>query len=145
MNHLPLQGSFLSKRARGTTLIEVMFGLVLSSMLLALTGSLWFFGSHSLVAVSDYTDLDARSRSALDLMSQELRHASQVTGFQNNATIKWLQVTNLAKGTAITYTWNATPRTLVCRKTGEPDQVYLTECDRWDFELCQPAPPPGGS
>ena len=41
---------------------------------------------------------------------------------------------NPAQGTAIPYTWNATPRTLVCQKTDQPDQVCFTECDRWEFK-----------
>ena len=54
-------------------------------------------------------------------------------------------MTNATAGTTITYTWSATPRTLVCQKTGQPDEVYLTECDRWDFDLYQRAPQKSGS
>ena len=44
-----------------------------------------------------------------------------------------------------TYTWQASTQSLACQKPGEPDQVYLTECDRWDFELFQRAPQKSGS
>jgi len=132
-------------RAGGMTLTEVMVSVALGSLLLASTGSLWLFGSRSFVAMSNYADLDHKSRNALDLMSRDIRQATRVTGFQNSGTTKWLAVTNEALGTRITYTWNASPRTLVCQKTGQPDQVYLTECDRWDFSLYQRAPQKGGS
>jgi type II secretory pathway pseudopilin PulG len=127
------------------TLVEVMVTVAVSSIILTLAGSLWLFGSRSFAAMSNYTDLDAKSRNALDLMSRDIRQATRVTGFQNSGNTRWLQVTNEAQGARITYTWNATPRTLVCQKTGEPDQVYLTECDRWDFDLFQRAPQKGGN
>lgn len=132
-------------RGGGFTLVEMMIGLGLSSLILALSGSLWLFGSRSFVAMGNYTDLDAKSRNALDLMSRDIRQATRVTAFQNSGTTKWLTVTNATLGTLITYTWDATPRTLVCQRTGQPDQVYLTECDRWDFALYQRAPQKNGS
>jgi len=127
------------------TLVEVMVSVAVGSIILALGGSLWLFGSRSFAAMGNYADLDAKSRKALDLMSRDIRQATRVTGFQNSGTTKWLTVTNATQGTAITYTWNAAPRTLVCEKTSEPAQVYLTECDRWDFDLFQRAPQKGGS
>jgi len=130
---------------RGLTLPEMMVAVALSSMLLASAASLWLFGSRSFAAMGNYTDLDARSRNALDQMSRDVRQATQVTAFQRSGTTKWFTVTNTALGTGVTYTWNATPRTLVCQKSGQTEQVYLTECDRWDFELYQRAPQKGGN
>jgi hypothetical protein len=133
------------KRSGGVALLEVIIGLALSSILLAMSGSLYVFGSRSFVAMSNYTDLDHKSRNALDLMSRDLRQATQVTAFQRSGTTTWLKVTNAITGSASTYTWNPRPRTLVCQRTGQPDQVYLTECDRWDFELYQRVPQSGGA
>ena len=133
------------KRVSGMTLAEVMVSVGLGSMVLAMAGSLWIFGSRSFAAMGNYTDLDAKSRYALDLMSREIREATRVTGFQNSGSTRWIQVTNAAEGRTITYTWDAGPRTLVCQKTGEADEVYLTECDRWDFDLFQRAPQKGGN
>jgi len=125
------------------TLVEMMVAVALGSMLVAAGGSLWLFGSRSFVAMSNYADLDNKSRNALDLMSRDLRQATRVTAYQKSKTTTLLTVTNALAGTGITYTWDATPRTLVCQKTGQPDQVYLTECDRWDFELYQRTPQNG--
>ena len=147
------------KRVRGMTLVEVMVCVGLGSMVLAMAGSLWLFGSRSFAAMANYAELDAKSRNALDLMSREIRQATRVTGFQNSGSTRWLQVTNAAQGTTTTYTWNAGPRTLVCQRTGtsssstgpsamvahDTGEVYLTECDRWDFDLFQRAPQKGGS
>jgi prepilin-type N-terminal cleavage/methylation domain-containing protein len=145
MKYRTTQSSSRQHGACGFTLPEVMISVALSSLILGLAGSLWLFGSRSFAAMSNYTDLDMKSRNALDLMSREIRQASRVTGFHNTGNTRWLQVTNAIEGTATTYTWNATPRTLVCQKTGQPDQVYLTECDRWDFDLFQRAPQKGGT
>ncbi len=132
------------KRA-GMTLVEMMVVVALGSIILAAASSLWLFGSRSFVAMGNYQDLDAKSRTALDLMSRDLRGATQVTAFQSSATVKSLTVTNAVLGTGVTYVWDARPRTLVCQKTGEADRVYLTECDRWDCQLYQRAPQTNGS
>jgi len=109
------------KRSSGAVLIEVMLGLVLSSMLLAMTGSLWLFGSRNFVAVGNHAELDAKSRSAFELRSRTLRPASQVTGSQDGESPKWLRVTNSVARTQIAYAWKATPRTPACPKIGQPD------------------------
>jgi len=126
------------------TLVEVMIALCLGSMILTVAGSLYLFGSRSFVAMGNYVDLDAKSRKAIDLMSRDIREATQVTAFETDATLRKLTVTNAFAGTGATYIWNATPRTLLCRKNGQPDQIYLTECDAWNFELYQRTPQRGG-
>ena len=126
------------------TLLEMMVAVALGSLLLAMAASLWLFGSRSFVAMGNYTDLDARSRNALDQMSRDIRQATGVTAFQKSGSTKWLSVTNTDLGTGATYTWSAPTGQLVCRRAGQVDQVYLTECDSWDFELYQRAPQKGG-
>ena len=125
------------------TLVEVMVAVAISSILLTMAGSLWLFGSRSFAAMGNYTDLDARSRNALDLMSRDIREATGVTGFNNQTTTKSLTITNTAQNTGATYLWRASTQTLVCQKPGQPDQVYLTGCDNWSFELFQRVPQKG--
>ncbi len=125
------------------TLVEVMVAVMLGSVLMASACSVWLFGSRSFAAMGNYADMDAKSRNALDRMSREIREASQVMGFQNTGTTKWLTITNAIRSTTITYTWNASSRTLMCQKTGEADQVYLTECDNFVFDLFQRTPQSG--
>ena len=132
-------------KTSGVTLVEVMVVVALGSLLAALGGSMWLFSSRSFTAMANYTDLGAQSRSALDLMSREIRQATEVTGFQNVGETKWLAVTNRLLSTGTTYTWTAAGRTLVCQTTGQRDRVYLTGCDRWDFELFQRSPLKNGS
>jgi prepilin-type N-terminal cleavage/methylation domain-containing protein len=143
MNRASLRSISRATRTRGMTLVELMVAVALGSMLVATAGSIWLFGSRSFAAMSNYVDLDSKSRNGIDRMLRELRQATRVTAIQKSDTTKLLTVTNAIAETATTYIWQATPRTLVARKTGQPDQVYLTECDRWDFELFQRTPQRG--
>jgi Tfp pilus assembly protein PilW len=98
-----------AKRLSGRVLVEVMVGLVLSSMLVAMTGSLWLVGSRTFGAVGTYTELDARSPNALELRSRQLRPATQVTSYQDSKSTKRLRLTRAVAGTQIACTWKATP------------------------------------
>lgn len=134
-----------TKRPWGVSLLEVTVGLAVSTTVIGMAFSLWLFGSESFAAMSNYTDLDAKSRSALDQMSRDIRQATQVTALQTSGTNKWFTVTNAVLGTGSTYIWRQSARTLSCQKTGQPEQVYLTECDRWDFQPYQRTPQPNGN
>jgi prepilin-type N-terminal cleavage/methylation domain-containing protein len=155
-------GKGVRRQVGGMTLVEVMVSVALGAVLLAMGSSLWLFGSRSFVAMSNYSDLGAKSRQALDLMSREIRSATRVTGFDNTGTAKWLAVTNDVQGTTVIYTWNAASRRLVRHEkrtqvsnpgpnatagysNSERGQVFLTECDRWDFDLFQRAPQKNGT
>ena len=70
------------RRSGNTVLVEVLVGLVLSSMLVAMTGSLWLYGIRNFGAVANNTELEAKSRNGLVFRSRNLRPASPVTGFQ---------------------------------------------------------------
>ena len=90
-------------------LVEVMVCLVLSSVLVVMTGSLWLVGSRGFAAIGNYAELDTKSRNALVSRSRNLRPAPQVAGFQNSAPTKWLRVTNAVAVTQVAYTWRTTP------------------------------------
>ncbi len=125
---------------QGLTLMEVLVALAICSLLMVVLLSLWLFGSRSFVAIANYQDLDAKSRHALDIMSLEIRQATQVLGFQSSGSDRWLVLTNEAKNLGLKYNWDAASRTLTGQKTGRSPEVYLTECDAWQFELYQRTP-----
>jgi hypothetical protein len=127
------------------TLVEVMVSAALASIVLAGSGSLYVFGSRSFTSMSNYTDMDVRSREAVDLMSRDIRDATAVTAYTSTSTNKVLAVTNALAGTAAIYTWNSSQGTMVCSKTGQADQIYLKGCDSWDFQLYQRSPQSSGS
>jgi hypothetical protein len=127
------------------TLIEIMVCVTLSCVLVAMGVSLWAFGSRSFAAMSNYTDLDSKSRTALDLMSRDIRAATQVIAFQNSATVKSFTITNTTLGTGATYLWRASTGSLVCQRSGQADKVYLTGCIAWDAQPFQRTPQTNGN
>jgi Tfp pilus assembly protein PilW len=129
-----------SKNTLGLTLLELTVAVGVGSLVLAMAGTFWMFGLRSFASMTNYVDLEGRSRHALDLMTLEMRQASQVIGFQNTAAKKWISLTNADEGVTITYTWDQAARTLVFNKTGQPPQIFLSECDTWDFQVYQRTP-----
>lgn len=65
-----------------------MTGVVLSTLLLAMTGSLWLYGTGSLVGMGHYTERDAKSRNPLHLRSQGLGTATQAIGYLHGETTR---------------------------------------------------------
>lgn len=126
-------------RTRGLTLVEVMIASALGSMVLACVGSLSIYGTRSSIALMNYTDLDAKSRYAADVISREMRNATAVTSLQTNGTIRSIEVLTLDAG-RVTLTWDANSRTLVLTRVGQAPFTALTECDRWDCGLFQRTP-----
>jgi hypothetical protein len=132
-------------RVSGMTLIELLVSTTIGLIVITAAGLMWIFVLRSFVAAGNYADLDAKSRIAVDTMLSEIRESSSIVGYRNNGSNNWLSLTNfLEANSGITYTWTADSRTLSRQKTGEPDRVYLTECDAWDFQLFQRTPHPGG-
>jgi hypothetical protein len=122
------------------TLVEVMIATSLGSMVLAAVGLLTLYGAKTSVAVVNYTDLDGKSRYALDLISREIRQANAVLSYQTNASFKTFTLTNNDQAAAITLTWDAGAGTVTMAKTGQPTVTNLTQCDRWDFSFYQRTP-----
>ena len=135
--------SFHSARRRlqhGMTLVEVMIATGLGSMVLGALSLFTMYGARSSVAVINYTDLDAKSRYALDVISREVRQANALLDYQPNLPVKYLTLTNSDQGTSIKITFDSTARTLTLDKTGQTTQTNLTECESWGFNLYQRTP-----
>ena len=105
------------------TLVELMIATGLGTVVLSAVMALTIFSARSFAAVTNYVDLDVKSRTAVDRMSQEIR---QVTGVSAcNATQLVLTGTNIvtATGYTLTYTYDPVGKKLTRSKTGEADQV----------------------
>src|SRR5205085_7462226 len=124
----------------GWTLVEVMVASSIGLLVLTAVGFMSLYGSRSSAAVSNYTDLETKSRYALDIISREVRQANAVISFQTNLTVKSLTLTNSDERVAINLSYDSNARTLSFQKTGQPALSVLTECDRWDFGLYQRTP-----
>jgi hypothetical protein len=74
-----------TERFRGVVLSEVVAGLVLSSMLLAMTASLWRVGRQELATTRAWTERSTLSSHQMVLRRQNLRQATQATMAGNGA------------------------------------------------------------
>ena len=112
----------------------------LGSLVLAAVGFLSLFGARSSLAMANYTDLEFKSRYALDLISREIRQATAVLSFQTNLPVKSLTLTNADQGATIVLSWDSNAGTMTLQKTGQGAIAALTGCDRLDFSLYQRTP-----
>ena len=130
----------------GFTLIEMMVGLGLGSIVMTMVAALSVYTSRAFYSMSNYVDLDVHSRNAVDIIGRELREATAVTGCNNtNSSSRFITFTNVSAATSATLTWSKDRATLVLSKTGQPDQTLLTGCDKWSTSLYTRAPNVGSS
>lgn len=121
-------------------MIELMIAMGLSSVVLAAVLSLTLFGSRSSLAIVNYSDLDEKSRYALDLLSRELRSATAVTSIQTNYPNCSITLTNADQGTTVQLAYDSGAGTVTLAKTGQPTVTALTGCSGWNFSLYQRTP-----
>src|ERR1041385_3307256 len=126
------------KRRRGAafTLMELLVGLGLSSIVLLALSQLTFFTARSFAALYNYIELDKYSRNALDQMVYKIRQADSLTSFATNKLVFSYNTTN-----TLTYFYStdskqlleiiATPSGSSTRKT------LLTGCDLLTFNIYQ--------
>jgi hypothetical protein len=122
------------------TLVEVMIAMGLGSLVLAAVSTFMMYGARSSVAVINYTDLDTKSRYALDVISREVRQANALIDYQPNLPVKYLTLTNSDQAASIKITFDSNAQTLTLEKTGQPIQTNLIGCDSWSFNLFQRTP-----
>jgi hypothetical protein len=123
------------RRSRAAmTLVEILVASFLSTILFAALALLWVNGARSVLAMTNYTELDRTSKYALDVMSKDVRQAKAMTSYATNR----IAMTNI-NGVAYSYTYNPTAKTLT-RTFGGIDKVLLTSCDRLAFSIYQRTP-----
>ncbi|MBU6410881.1 MAG: prepilin-type N-terminal cleavage/methylation domain-containing protein, partial [Verrucomicrobia bacterium] len=84
----------MRRKHRGFTLVEMTVALAASAMLFLAIIAMTFFTSRSLVMMSNYMDLDQKSRYAVDLIGRDIRNSSALLSYSNGSTIKSLTLTN---------------------------------------------------
>jgi len=126
----------------GFTLVEIMVAVVAGTILLAVIGALSLFALRSFTAMGNYTDLDAKSRMALDQISRDLRECTTLLAYDTNLPTPFLLFTNSTDSVSVRLTWDSVARTLTTATTGQPVVTNLTECDAWQFDLFQQTPIP---
>ena len=135
---------------RGLTLIEMLVATCIGAIMITIIVALTTYGERSFAVTSSHVDLESKSRHALDLLTRELRQATAVVACETNLPFKSLTVTNALDAFTLTLSLDGEARTLTLQKVGPtPDdnrvERLLTNCDRWDFTLCDRAPRIGQS
>jgi prepilin-type N-terminal cleavage/methylation domain-containing protein len=113
----------------GFTLVELLMGLALSSMLLAAILSSYLFLGRSLTRLALQQELERQSRGTLVRLAADLRLTQSVTSATDTA----LALT-VPAGT-VTYTYNGSTKTLTRTASfgASPTLVLLTGCTAFDF------------
>lgn len=126
----------------GFTLGEIMVAIGVGGVVLGVVAVLTIYSLRSFTALGNYTDLDSRSRGALDEMSRDIRKATAVTAFQNTGSARFLTLTNATDGTWVRYVWNPGTGYLTAERGNQSAKLLLSGCERWDFSLQQRTPIP---
>jgi hypothetical protein len=117
-------------------MVATAVGLVLISFVLVLT----IYGQRSFQVMSNYSDLDAKSRQAIMLLSKEIRQATHVTQARTNSSGKLLTLTNTVEHSGFNLAWDAGARTVTIEQMPGITNVLLTGCDEWNYTLYNDAP-----
>lgn len=128
------------------TLVELMVALAVGSIVLTALAGFSFYSLRSFVGLSNYVDLDEKSRRTVDEMTRQIRQCSAIISYNTNGIKRWLTLTNSTPGATnkyIKYTWSSQDKVLYYEHTGMAARTNLTECDDWQFTLHQRYPIPG--
>src|SRR5262245_3995744 len=69
----------------GWTLLEMMIGIGIASLVFAAVAMLTVYTARAFAGLANYDDLDRYSRNALDTITREIRQTRGVVAFQTNA------------------------------------------------------------
>mgnify|MGYP000950017470 CR=1 FL=1 len=116
------------------TLVEIMVALAVASILLLAVAVLGLYGGRSFAGLANYTDLDARSRHALDRLTKDVRQVNRLTASTSTSL-----TFEDADGSSLQYVYSPDDRTL-SRVKGGDTEVLLTECDSLSFAIFQRNP-----
>ena len=134
-------------RHRGVTLIEMMIAIGIGALVCAAGIATLLFGLRNYEALTNYQILNTKSRTALDIMSRDIRQAN---GCSTNATFSASSFTLL--GTSVTttnaytttYSYNSNAMTLTRTyiETNTQVNVLLSNCTYFAFSYYQRNPTP---
>jgi Tfp pilus assembly protein PilW len=95
-------------RARAFTLVEVMIGASLGSIVLAGVLSTFLMLARSGMSAANYTTMDTQSRRALEEFAQDVRMASNVTWNSTSSITLTVPENYTASSNQVTYAWDNT-------------------------------------
>ena len=122
-----------AKAVRGMTLVETLMAVAVGSLVLgviavaSMTASFWF------ASLTNYVDMDVKSRNALDQMTLKIRQAGALTEFSPTH-LKFVAPDQTNE--FLVYDWDAATGSLLQWKTGDTiTNTLLTGCEQFAFSL----------
>lgn len=126
-----------NRRRAGFTITEFVLASAITVVLMVAIMAFSMFSGRSLLAMSNYMDLDAQSRRALDNLTKEVRRAKAVTAYSTNS----ITFTDY-DGASLVFTFSPTSRTLVRTKNSDTTTL-LENCDSLSFNMLERDPNDG--
>ncbi len=126
------------RRRAGWTLPETMVSIGISGVLMVAVVGLSMTSGRAFLALSNYVDLDAKNKVAMDTLTRDLRECNRVTACTTNS----LSIQD-SDGSTISYTYNSSAQTFVRSKNGV-SKTLLTQCATMGISIAQ-RNPVGGS
>lgn len=112
------------------SLVELMVALTIGSISMTALAALTFYTARSFAALTNYVDLDKKSRDALDRMTQMVRQSDGLLDFDSHSVT--FSYDNGAQ--SLTYSYDPNTRELT-QTLGTTKRTLLTECDYLKFEV----------
>lgn len=136
MKLYPINASNSRQRKTAATLVEFMVASGLGTLVATAALLVSTFCGRSFSALTNYVDLDQKSRNALDSMLKEIRQSKVVTYYATNR----LGFTDFADQ-QVAYAWDPNSGELRRSVNGTQDaKPLLTGCDRLRFNIYQRNP-----
>ena len=131
--------TYSARQACGTTLVELLVGVGVGSLVLLSVMTIFLTSNRSFVSMGNYVTMEQKSSSALGQMTRDIRRSKNLLSFATNQL-----VFNFSGTTNLIYAYDPTTRQLTQWKTGGQTNVLLSECDSLTFSMYSNLPQPGG-
>lgn len=128
----------LRRTAGGFTLSETLISVGITGILMLVIVAMMMTSGRAFYALSNYVDLDAANKVAMDTLTRDLRECNRVTA----CTATSISIED-SDGSTIAYTYNAGSETFVRSKNGV-SKTLLTRCSTMAVSIAQ-RNPVGGS
>jgi len=133
LNTSPASPGSNSKGTQGMTVIEMLVGVGVGSLVLMVVAMVFMNNGRAFAAVNNYISMDGDSRNALDHLSQEIRQAGNLVAFSpTSLKFGWHGQTN----SFLVFNWDATSSQLTeWNTTTTTTNILLKGCDQLAFSL----------
>ena len=119
---------------RAWTLVEMMTALGVFSISGMALATIFVFSIKSFAAMANYSSLDRENRSAMDLLTREIRQAQCVQNYSSNSAGNSLTLSNQSSG-LVTFAFNSSNKQLSRAYNNGTPQILLTNCNLLNFSL----------